>query len=561
VRTLNPIETAVFSKLGYNALARVRIADADDVLRDYANLPVGKGLNWVNSVEWAESNDQPTMVATVRLARAHWNLSVAPLNDSALNRKANGTFGRLLDIGRRIFIDAAVSGSDAGPGFWVPVFEGRILEVDWGKADDNEVVVTARDRGGRILDRFIEVDKLPYSSGGGTAVQTVMQDILNANMVGEIPTMVTIGAPGWSIRRFQQERMGTLEAIRRLAAQIGWDVRFRWTGVAFELAFYEPPRVVAVTPDRVWTRDFYYSVSQQRYSLEDIRNRVVVAFTQRIISHLRQTVLVQDAGSQTAYGIRFMEISEAATSGIDTSAEATRMANAILTDLKEPRSFVTLVTPLFYPAQLGDTIEIEKDGVTFDQAIKIVVYSVRHSIADGVHRTEWTGRQTGGGYRDRWMESEVRPGVGPRQDVTLDSNSLRAIRDGGQVIAQSTVTTIIFDLEQYDVGANYNPGTGVYTVPATGIYELNSALKFFTDQANVTMQMHVFVNGALLASGDRLSQPAASVDTYLKLKTVTLTVIAGDAVDVRFVHDSAGATRFVAGGLDSYLTIRRLRGE
>jgi hypothetical protein len=255
-----------------------------------------------------------------------------------------------------------------------------------------------------------------------------------------------------------------------------------------------------------------------------------------------------------------MEVGEAATSGIDTGVEAARMANSILDDLKEPRSYVTLVTPMFYPAQLGDTIEIDKDGVTFDQAIKIVVYSVKHTIDGSTHRTEWVGRQTGGGYRDRWMESEVRPGVGPRQDLTLDSNSLKATLGSNQSITNAGIQTIVFDTACYDFGGNYNIATGVYTVPATGIYEFSAGAVAFPTLPNTTWRIYLFKNGVLHASGDVVSQSVANTNTFLYVKLTTLVaVLAGDAFTIRIQH-SSGISHNVLGNADTYFTVRRLRG-
>jgi len=563
VRALNSIEQTVFEKLGYNAHVRVRIADADDVLRDYANLPVGSNLNWVVSVEWSEHMDQPTAVAEVVLTRAHWNLSIAPLQDSRLNRTAAGAFGRILDIGRRIFLDAAVSASDGGPARWVTIFEGHVLEVDWGAADDNEVKVTARDLGGKVLDRFIEVDKRIYSTAAGIQVDLVMLQILIDNMTAPdvVPFFFDEAVPGWVIRQFVQDRMSTLEAIRRLAAQIGFDVRYRWSegfGV-IGLALWLPPRTPAVTPNKVWRRDAYFSVSQQRYSLEDLRNRIQVAFTEKTGLRRRLTVLAQDVTSQNLYGVRFMEVGEAATSGIDTAVEAQRMADAIRDDLSQPRSYVSLVTPMFYPAMLGDTIEIEKDGVTFDQAIKIVAYGIKHRVSGKQHSTEWTGRQSGGGYRDRWMESEVRPGIGPKQDTTLDTFLVRATRSVVQVIPGPNVpTVIVFDNEQLDSGAQYNPATGVFTVNAAGVYEVSADLQFQTGLPNVTVSLFLYRNGAQIAVGEVQAVPAAG-NAWLHLKHTNQQLVVGDLLTVVVNHSAGAGVNQVVGGTDTVLALKRLR--
>ncbi len=46
----------------------------------------------------------------------------------------------------------------------------------------------------------------------------------------------------------------------------------------------------------------------------------------------------------------------------------------------------------------------------------------------------------------------------------------------GQTLTKSTINTIIFDIEIFDVGAGYNPVTGIYTVPVTGYYFCTSTV-------------------------------------------------------------------------------------
>lgn len=559
MRPLSAIAAAITSKPGYMVFGRVLIADADDVLRDYGNLA---GLNWLDLIEIDESNDNPTAVAKVTLFRAHSYVSLAPLQDSRLNRDSAGAYARILDLGRRIEIWAAFGGSDSGPANWESVFEGHVFDIDWGRADENRVIVNARDLGGKLIDRFIEDDKVVYSVAAGSAVEGVMQDVLDANMTAPdvSPTLVTIGTPAWNIRAYQQDRMGTGEAVRRLAMQIGWDVRYLWNvaASAWRYTFYEPPRVAAVTPDRVWTRDNYSTVSQQSYSLEAVRNRVRVTFVEKTAPYATVSVQWEDAASIAKYGVRFCEVSNGATSGIDTTAEADRMAEALLADLSEPRSYITLSTPGFYLGQLGDTLEIEKDGVTFDQAIKIIVYKHSLRIGRGAHSSTWVGRQAGGGYKDRWLEAEVRPGIAPRQDLALDSNVLRAYLDAGtsQSIPTGVATTVVFDVEGYDYGSNYDATTGEFTAPATGQYEIKAGVQMAPSGAGITASLDVFRNGTKLASGDTLV--TAVSPEYLRAGA-SFQLETGDVVTIRFLHNGAGSED-VDGGRDTYFLVRRLRG-
>lgn len=55
-----------------------------------------------------------------------------------------------------------------------------------------------------------------------------------------------------------------------------------------------------------------------------------------------------------------------------------------------------------------------------------------------------------------------------------DLPSFRASRASDQ----TTGTTIIFDTESVDIGAGYNPATGIYTAPRAGVYQFNATVWF-----------------------------------------------------------------------------------
>lgn len=57
----------------------------------------------------------------------------------------------------------------------------------------------------------------------------------------------------------------------------------------------------------------------------------------------------------------------------------------------------------------------------------------------------------------------------------------RSVGVGNQVVTNNATTTVIFDAEDVDQGANYNNATGVYTAPVAGVYSFSSSLRLFSN--------------------------------------------------------------------------------
>ena len=64
------------------------------------------------------------------------------------------------------------------------------------------------------------------SQSAGTPVETVLQQILNDNGLSSVTLSTPGQPPGWNIRAYAAARQSVWEALRVLATQIGWDLRF-----------------------------------------------------------------------------------------------------------------------------------------------------------------------------------------------------------------------------------------------------------------------------------------------------------------------------------------------
>jgi hypothetical protein len=206
-----------------------------------------EGLDWVDNATVNGSGDKAVGTAVVSFRRRFDHLSLATLMDGS---KLNAS-GTIIDIGQSIEIEAAITPPDAKPvtGEWVSVFKGQILKPDWS----GDVIRCDCDDLGGVLERtFIEVQRL-YGTVSGDPVEDVMQDILDDNSTGVTLYSITgtggtpfqpADSPGWVITKYKQSKRSVLTALRELAIQIGWEVRYRYNSSVGDwvLTFYDPGR-------------------------------------------------------------------------------------------------------------------------------------------------------------------------------------------------------------------------------------------------------------------------------------------------------------------------------
>jgi hypothetical protein len=266
------------------------------------------------------------------------------------------------------------------------------------------------------------------SDSAGTAVETILQQLITDH-VSSPPTLYVPTSPSWSIRFFQQQRQSVWEAVRALVTQIGWDIRYQWDNgtSAFRLTLIQPDRTKSVD-DHTFTAGAVMGVSQCEQKIDDIRNAVRVVYSDSTDRDAngepkRKTLDVTDSTSISNYGRRFMEIAEGSTSNIDSSSEATTLANAALDDLSTPVLDFSPEVELFPFAQLGDLYGFSADRVHFDTDQHLAVVGIEHSVDQGTAQTHFTVRGKPSGGIDRWLEQDTRASRGGHRLALFDSIS------------------------------------------------------------------------------------------------------------------------------------------
>lgn len=276
--------------------------------------------------------------------------------------------------------------------------------------------------GGTVADGSVVWRCEVATATGGVSMENIVQQMLN-----DSPVSVTLYAPDASsflMNPWKQEREPVFEAVRKVAQLIGWDVCPRYDSAgAYRLQLYKPDRAAAV-PVRTFTASNYADVASLSLGLENIRNvlRVVYSDSTSLGSDgktpRRKSVTATAAASVTAYGRRYMEIAEEATSQIDTPDEASALASAALSDLSTPYASLEVDAYFFPWVQVGDLYRFEANDVHFDgdQDLAVVGYSHDAQLGgDGeqTFRTSLTCRGKPSGGRDRWLQWDSRPGVAP----------------------------------------------------------------------------------------------------------------------------------------------------
>lgn len=285
--------------------------------------------------------------------------------------------------------------------------------------------------GGTVVDSGVTWTEVGATTTvTGTAVETVMQQLLNDNVVSP-PTLTTTVSPLWLIRWYLQSRAPTWDAVRQLATQIGWDLRYWFnTGLGdYRLELRVPDRA-KVIPDRTFGASEKFSVSRLELEIGNIRNviRVVYSDSQDLDAAKqpkRKVVEVSDSASITKYGRRFAEVAEGSASNIDSSAEALALANAILSDLATPVAEQAVDLPFFYAVELGDLYRFNGDGVYHSANLDLAVVKYEHNIDANGARTvlECRGKPSTG--RRRWLGKlgDVRQGDVHRFGANNSSNT------------------------------------------------------------------------------------------------------------------------------------------
>lgn len=315
------------------------------------------------SVEYDETTDEIVNDCTVMFRRREGVNSLAPLM----------TANPPLDLGRDIRVSVNVGG-----GTWRYVFYGTIDAIDWPERF-GDVTVKARDQAGVIADTWIE-EEIAYGSTAGVDLETVMQSVATDHLASPPTIYVPVPTSALVTPAYAQQLESVLSAERTLAESIGWVIRWRYIDSlsAWRWTLFAPERA-KTTPDHTFGTTDYFDVTVMSQEIGDIRNVI------EVVDATGASVTVEDSASITRYnGRRYMKITEASDSPINNDTLATALANAALSDLKDPDAIVEIAAPYFWPGEVGvDLYRFTANGKHFSADQDLAPMAFRHRLAIG----------------------------------------------------------------------------------------------------------------------------------------------------------------------------------
>jgi hypothetical protein len=397
MRSTTAAELAVLAATTRQEIHRVKMTNGSGTMIDLTS--------WVEKVSWDEDVDQPVAGCTIEFRRDSFTTqSLSPFRtDSTLNRLDDGvTYAPLLQLNRAVTIEVATTALGIFPqaGDMKLLFQGAVSDFDVAKSP---VTVTCRDLGGKLVDRWVESEQ-NFGSGPGVALETVIQQELDAVLGAGAVTLYTPVSPAYAISpAFQQQKQKLADAILALQQLRGWDARYRWDDgtSAFRYTLLDPNRT-KVIPDYTFGPSAYFDVSRLELALADIRNAIKLSYPTG--GGNRATLTVTDGPSITEFDRQFLYLQEGDASPIKTSGEATTLLNAALADLKDPKAEQEIEVPFFWPVQLGDLYRFQANGVHYNSDQDWAIVSYRHELSRGKHRTFLTVRGSPCGGYLTWLK-------------------------------------------------------------------------------------------------------------------------------------------------------------
>lgn len=385
------------------------------------------GMDFLRQVTISDSVDDPGLTAKITLQQAVYKKSFSPQNTySKYNQGSPAIF-----VGRRVLVymgsvpvDVAPQSSDM-----MLVADLTVDSMEFGK---DTIELSCSDRIVHLLkNAYIDTQK-PYGVAGFTnSIEVIMQSVIDDNIntpLGytvingkKIQMLLPGGSPSFLMAPQTVNKSSVLDALNQLAGNIGWSMRVKWAAsmTAFALCFYAPPRGVAGSPVFSFSPYIIDDISQATISKSDIRNYIYGYFSDSANNNVRQLVIAQDAASIAKYGDppMKMEITEAATSQINTLAQMNTLLGNALTDLKDPVCQYALQVPLFYVAETGDTYTLLPDGTIFDVSQVVGLCALTHTVGKNACNTQMTVKGAIPGQYNRWFYAEARPGISPSANM------------------------------------------------------------------------------------------------------------------------------------------------
>lgn len=424
---------------------RVKIESPDGVLVDVAGGPASLfAKDWLVSARVAGDQDRGMLEGDVVLWRydAPDDLSLSPeVGASPINRDNAAAYARFLDLGRAVKITTWVGAQGVVPNEadFVEIFDGYIAAIS-GEGTDF-ITLRLHGRGAEMAAAKFEAGKI-YGSPEGTLAETVYQEMLDDVLGVGAPALYTPVSPGVVLREFEVKEADSLfEKLRAVALSTGQDIRWKYDAAGLlRLTYYTPARGVGAALDTLGP-DEYKNADPINKVIDDVVNAVTVKFTNEATGDA-DSVTSEDAASIAQYGRRWALVEREAADLINTPAEATDLADIIVNDLSEPWADHAIELPLYWIAEVGDSLDLLENARDYDTTQTFAVAAYEHRFENGEGTTRLTMRGHAAGAFREWAG---KLGRGPGGKKTTDPASEFAFKNFRQKRQTPTQVTFGWD--------------------------------------------------------------------------------------------------------------------
>lgn len=347
------------------------------------------GTHWIVEARWGETVDTPVSSAVFTLVQQIGTASLSPLMaGSPLNVNDALAYSPLLDIGRLVRASTAKMAHTAtlDVSKYRRIFDGRIDEIEQADSPGTplRIAIHCSDLGSWLQDLQIETSGVEYGTTPvGTALETVVQNILNTNIPSDEPavTLYKQSASAFAVTSWRQGDTKVLEALTTIVLDsTGEDVRYRYDAAhASRLTWFNPDRTRA-TVDATFTAN-QYVLRRLNLSIRDIRNVGEMPYSGGVATSTA-------VGSRQKYRKRFFRL--AASDMITTLADAQKVVDAVVNDLSAPPGEAAAECPYLWFVQLYDRYTFQSNARQYDSDQTFAVMGYEHSIENGRGTTTLT---------------------------------------------------------------------------------------------------------------------------------------------------------------------------
>lgn len=392
------------------------------------------GRKWIVNASWGETVESKVMQATFTLWQEMGGNSLSPLmTASVLNRDDALAYSPLLMVGRLVRASTAtmphLTALDVAK--YREFVTGRIDNVQQADSlvDLGPITIVCSDLGGWLMDMQIESSGRQFgTTPTGTALETVIQNVLNANIPTGEPavTLYKQSASVFLVTDWKQGDTKVLDALNTLVLDsTGEDIRYRYDAAhASRLTWFNPDRT-RVTVDATFAPG--YTMRQLDLALADIRNAGEMPYVGGKVSAV-------DAASILKFRRRFFRLP--ASPMITSSVDAQKVIDSVTNDLSAPPGEAAVVIPFFWPVQLWDRYTFTANGRQFDSDQTFAVMGYEHRIEKGQGSTTLTLTARLVGAFSEWLKR-----IG---DVAKRDNEIHDLRRTDS--ADGTESTFAFTL-------------------------------------------------------------------------------------------------------------------